>query len=187
MGTVAFAACDSGTHTQEHDKTTAAEADTASTATAATDAALSNEKREFMGYAYNTSNLQVEMGKLAEERGRSEQVKQFGKRMVDLHGKKQKELREMSQQYGVTLPQTMTSDQTVRVQELRDTKPENFDKVYWDNVIDVHKEALDEFERSVKDIAPTDTTAFSLWALNTTKEIRAQMEEAMRFRLDQRQ
>ena len=187
MGTVALIACDSGTQTQEQDARTTTDADTTSTATGATDTSLSNEKREFMGYAYNTSNLQVELGKLAVEKGRSDQAKQYGKRMVDLHGKKQGELKEMSQRYGVTLPQNMTDDQSGRIQELRDTNPENFDKAYWDNVIDAHKEAVDEFERSVKDIAPTDTTAFSLWALNSTKEIRAQMEEAMRFRLDQRQ
>lgn len=180
FGTVAFMSCDSGT--QETDTTS--NVDTELNETAVTDTSLTEEKREFMAYAYNISNQQVELGKLAVEKGISPQVKEYGQRMVDLYNTKLEELQEMSGQYGVSLPQAMEDDQAGRVQELRDTETGKFDRAYWDHVIDAHKDAADEFDDNVKDIAETDNTTFNLWARNTAKEIRAHMEQAMRFRLD---
>ncbi|MBD1396811.1 DUF4142 domain-containing protein [Pontibacter sp. JH31] len=180
LGTVAFTSCDSGT--KETDSNTTV--DTAASDTPVADVSLTDEKREFMAYAYNISNQQVELGKLAVEKGLSPQVKEYGQRMIDLYGKKLEELGEMSGQYQVTLPETMTEDQAGRVQELRETETGKFDRAYWDNVIDAHKDAADEFDDNVKDVAETDNTAFNFWARNTAKEIRAHMEQAMRFRLD---
>ena len=180
LGTVAFVSCDSGT--QETDTTSTA--DTELNETAVADTTLTEEKREFMAYAYNISSQQVELGKLAVEKGFSPQVKEYGQRMIDLYGKKLEELQEMAEQYSVSLPQAMEDDQAGRVQELRDTEAGKFDRTYWDHVVDAHKDAADEFDDNVKDIAETDNSTFNLWARNTAKEIRAHMEQAMRFRLD---
>lgn len=181
-GTLAFSSC--GSDTQETDTTS--NVDTDLNAKAAADSTLTDEKREFMGYAHSISAQQVEMGKLAAEKGVTPQVRNYGQQMVDLYSSKQEELQDMSTQYSVTLPQQMEEDHAGRVQELRDKNPEEFDRAYWDTVIDAHKDALGEFEDNVKDIEETDNTTFNLWARNTTKEIRAQMENAMRFRQDHR-
>ncbi|MDX5417669.1 MAG: DUF4142 domain-containing protein [Hymenobacteraceae bacterium] len=180
FGAVAFMSCDSGN--QETDTT--GNVDTELNQTAVADASLTEEKREFMAYAYNISNQQVELGKLAVEKGISPQVKEYGQRMVSLYGEKLEELQEIAGQYSVSLPQAMEDDQAGRVQELRDTETGKFDRAYWDHVIEAHEDAADEFDDNVKDIAETDNTTFNLWARNTAKEIRAHMEQAMQFRLD---
>jgi putative membrane protein len=177
-GSVAFIACNS--NTRETDTTS--NVDTELNAAAVADTALTGVKRDFMGYAYNISNQQVELGKLAVERGVTAQVREHGQQLVDLYGKKLQELKEMSGQYNVTLPQHMTEDEAGRVEALRDKSQDEFDKAYWDTVIETDKAALKEFEDNVKDIAETDNTTFNLWARNTAKEIRAQMENAMRAR-----
>lgn len=178
-GTLAFTSCDS--NTQETDTSNI---DPELNAQAMADNTLTDEKREFMGYAYNISNQQVELGKLAAEKGISPRVKDYGQQMVDLYSKKIEELQEMSQQYNVTLPQAMTDEQSGRVQELRDKELNEFDRTYWDTVVDAHKDAMDEFDDNVKDIEETDNTTFNIWARNTSKEIRAQMENAMGFRTE---
>jgi putative membrane protein len=179
-GAVAFASCNS--NTQETDTTS--NVDTERNAQAVADSSLTDEKREFMGYAYNISTQQVELGRLAAEKGQTDQVRQYGQQMVDIYSKKLKELQEMAGQYSVTLPQNMTDDQADKVEDLRDEKAGEFDRKYWDTVVEAHKDALSEFEDNVKDIEETDNTTFNLWARNTAKEVRAQMEQAMRFRTD---
>lgn len=182
FGVLAFSSC--GSDTQETDTT--ANVDTELNATAAADSTLNEDKREFMGKAYSISTQQVELGRLAVEKGVTSPVREYGQQMVDLYTKKLEELQDMSGQYSVTLPQQMEEDHSGRVQELRDKNTDEFDRAYWDTVVDAHKDALSEFEDNVKDIEETDNTTFNLWARNTTKEIRAQMENAMRFRQDHR-
>ncbi len=178
LGMLAFASC--GSDRQDTDTTT--NVDPELNATAAADSTLNEDKREFMGKAHSISMQQVELGKLAAEKGLTAQVREYGQQMADLYGNKLNELQEMSGQYGVTLPQQMEDDHAGRVQEMRDKTTEEFDRAYWDNVVDAHKDALDEFEDNMKDIEETDNTTFNLWARNTSKEIRAQMENAMRHR-----
>lgn len=179
-GTVAFSSC--GSDTQETDTTS--NVDTELNTTAVVDSTLNDDKREFMGYAHKISTQQVELGRLAAEKGITPNVRDYGQQMADLYSRKLEELQEMSNQYSVTLPQQMDDDQSGRVQELRDKDTGEFDSAYWDTVVEAHEDALSEFEDNVKDIEEADNTTFNLWARNSAKEIRAQMENAMRLRLD---
>src|SRR5882757_10991740 len=47
---------------------------------------------------------EVKFGKLAEEKGQSEEVKKFGRRMVEDHGKAQEELKQVSARERFNLP-----------------------------------------------------------------------------------
>ncbi|MCP2043548.1 DUF4142 domain-containing protein [Pontibacter sp. HSC-36F09] len=180
LGTLAFTSCNS----DKQETNTTAEVDTEMNTTTPVDSTLSEDKREFMGKAHSISTQQVELGKLAVEKGTTQQVRDYGQQMVDLYSKKLDELQDMSGQYSVTLPQQMEEDHAGRVQELRDKNTDEFDRAYWDTVVEAHKDALEKFEDNVKDIAETDNTTFNLWARNTGKEIRAQMENAMELRQD---
>lgn len=181
LGTFAFASCSSDT--QETATTTTNVGTEVETAVAA-DTALTEEKREFLGKAHSITTQQVELSKLALEKGTNDQVRDYAQQMLDIYNKKLGELQEISTKYKAPLPQQMEEKHAERVQELRDAKSEDFNRSYWDTVVEAHKDALDEFEENVKDIEVTDNTTFNLWARNTGKEIRAQMENAMRFRQD---
>ncbi|MHC2991261.1 hypothetical protein OB13_06580 [Pontibacter sp. HJ8] len=181
FGSVALISCNSGT--QEQDTTTATETEQPTT-TASVDTTLSEDIGEFMGYAYNNSALQIELGKLAVEKGSTPEVRQYGQKMVDLYAKRQKELKEIAGENAAKLPQNMADDQMGKVQELRDKDPKEFDKAYWDTVVDAHKEALNVFDDKVKTLKETDNAAFNLWSRNSAKEVRAHMEEAMKHRED---
>lgn len=182
LGTLAFASCSSDTQ----ETNTTADTDTEMNTTTAVDSTLNDDKREFMGKAHSISTQQLELGKLAVEKGTTAQVRDYGQQMVDIYSKKLDELQDISKRYTVTLPQQMEEDHAGRVQELRDKNSNEFDRAYWDTVVDAHKDALQAFDDNVKDIEATDNTTFNLWARNTGKEIRAQMENAMRFRQDNR-
>ena len=64
-----------------------------STATATTgssmtmDNEVSNESKQFMDKAATSGKLEVELGKMAQEKASAQEVKDFGQRMVTDHGK----------------------------------------------------------------------------------------------------
>ena len=189
VSALAFSACGNSGNNEEQQATSTevATEDTTGTAVAApADTSLTEDKKELLNFAANASMLQLELGKLAVEKGRSNEVKQFGQRMTDIYTTKQKELQDIAKQYNYSLPQTMDDDQMGSVQELRDTDPEKFDKAYWDAVVDAHQNAIKEFDDELKNVKEATASPLTIWTRTSLKEMRAQMEEAMRFRLDLR-
>ncbi len=187
----AFTACNSDSGKQEGeatDTTTApAETDTTGTATAApTDTTLTDEQKQFLGDAYKHTQLQLSLAKIATQKGTTDDVKEYGQRISQIYTTRQKELAEMAKQQNVTLPTALDDNEQEKVDNLAKAKPDEFDKAYWDNTIDAHKAAIDEFDDIIKDVPQNNVAPFNLWVRNTRKEMQAQMEQAMRMRLDQR-
>lgn len=170
-GMLAFASCDSGTNGQQTTEATG-------TPVVAPDTAVTEEKQELMHYAARNNMLQMELGRLASEHGNTEGVRVYGQRLMDWYSDKQAELRELAQQYNVTLPMELNDDQQEHVEELRNTAVTKFDEKYWAELADAQQNAINEFDNTLKDVEESDATSFSIWAHNTRKELQAQMEQA---------
>ncbi|MFT2009033.1 DUF4142 domain-containing protein [Pontibacter sp. 13R65] len=183
LGTLSFVACDSGTNTNTEQQTANGQVNEA---VAGDIDSLTAEKRDIIPFMAKASLLQIEMGNLAAEKGQSDQVKQYGKQMADLYSSKKGELHDFAGTYGVSLPESLDEDQQKEIQKLRETKPEEFDMAYWDKAIEAHKDAVDEFDSNLKPEDEALANPFGVWARNTKKEKQAQMEQAMRFRLEQK-
>src|SRR5262249_48342777 len=67
---------------------------------------VSSTDREFMTKAAAGGIAEVEMGRLATQKGASEDVKKFGQRMIDDHSKANNELMSLAAKKGVSLPTT---------------------------------------------------------------------------------
>ncbi|WP_266202793.1 DUF4142 domain-containing protein [Pontibacter kalidii] len=171
-GAFLFASCDSGSG----EETTTAETTSQTATVAGTDSTLTEDKQELMQFAARNNILQVELGKLAAAQGASDAVKTYGQNLVDWYTTKQEELRELSQQYGVSLPQQLEEEGKEHLTELREA--ENFNEEYWEQLTEAQQEAIDKFDDGLKDIEEADATAFSVWARNTLKELQAQYEQA---------
>ena len=170
-GMIAFSSCDSGANEERTTEATG-------TPVVAPDNTITEEKQELMAFAARNNMLQIELGRLAVQQGSTAEVKQYGQQLVDWYTTKQQELQELARQYNLTLPQQMNEDQLKHVEELRNTKPTEFDRKYWEELSDAQENAIDEFDSALKDVEEANATAFSLWARNTRKELQAQMEQA---------
>jgi predicted outer membrane protein len=73
-------------------------------ASAAGVSTLDRSDRGFMDKAAMGGMAEVHMGKMAQERGTSQQVKDFGARMVQDHGKANSELQQLASAKGLQLP-----------------------------------------------------------------------------------
>src|ERR1051325_4680403 len=62
---------------------------------------------------------EVQMGKLAQEKAQGQEVKDFGKRMVDDHQKMADELQSLAQQKGVKAPDKPGMKETAKLKDLQ--------------------------------------------------------------------
>ncbi|WP_276499164.1 DUF4142 domain-containing protein [Pontibacter litorisediminis] len=172
-GALLLASCDSGNNQEQ---ATANNTASQEATVLGNDSTITEDKQELMQFAARNNMLQVELGKLATAQGTSDAVKNYGQNLVDWYSTKQKELQDLAQQYSVTLPQQLQEDDTEHITKLREA--ENFNEEYWNQLTEAQKDAIDEFDDNLKDVDQASATAFSMWARNTLKELRAQYEQA---------
>ena len=136
---------------------------------------LAAADRKFVMEVAHGGMAEVELGKLAAEKGSSDAVKQFGKRMADDHGKAVEELKQLAQQKGVTLP----PDLDVRHKQLRDRLAKlsgaTFDKTYANEMVKDHKKDVAEFKRGANAAKDPDLKA---WAGKTLPTLQDHLKQA---------
>ena len=70
--------------------------------------AVSSADKKFAMEAAQGGLAEVELGKLATQKGQSDKVKQFGQRMVDDHTNANNQLKSLAQKDNITLPTDTT-------------------------------------------------------------------------------
>ena len=110
---------------------------------------LSAKDKMFMKKAAKGGMKEVAMGKLADEKGQSDDVKSFGKRMVADHSKANDELKKIAVQKNAKLP---TKEPTVGWTS---------DKAYMDAMVKDHEKDLAEFQEEAKSGSDPDVKKFA--------------------------
>jgi putative membrane protein len=134
--------------------------------TLATAMPVNEDVANFAVKAANGGMMEVEMGKLAEERASSKSVKDFGARMVKDHEKLNAELKSLAAEKNITLPATMGDDMQKKMDDMRKDSTK-FDKDYIDKMVSDHKDDIDLFEKNVKDSKDSTFKNFAVKALPT--------------------
>jgi len=116
---------------------------------AAGSSSLSAKDKMFMKKAAKGGMMEVAMGKLADEKGQSDDVKSFGKRMVADHSKANDELKKIAAQKNAKLP---TKEPTVSWSS---------DKAYMDAMVKDHEKDLAEFQEEAKSGSDPDVKKFA--------------------------
>ena len=110
---------------------------------------LSVKDKMFMKKAAKGGMMEVAMGKLADEKGQSDDVKSFGKRMVADHSKANDELKKIAAQKNAKLP---TKEPIVSWSS---------DKAYMDAMVKDHEKDLAEFQEEAKSGSDPDVKKFA--------------------------
>ncbi|NJO68084.1 MAG: DUF4142 domain-containing protein [Bacteroidetes bacterium] len=90
------------------------------------------EIREFADNAAMGGMMEVELGKIAQNKGMSQQVRDFGKMMETDHGKANTQLKAALQSLSLNVPATMDKDHQDKVDNLNKKAGNDFDKEYID-------------------------------------------------------
>jgi putative membrane protein len=105
-----------------------------------------NDDKKFVKEAAIGGLLEVELGKLAQEKGSSDAVKQFGQRMVTDHGKANEELKEAATKSGYTVPASLDSKHQSKIDKLSKLSGPDFDRAYVKDMVKDHQEDIRKFQ-----------------------------------------
>ena len=102
-----------------------------------------------MKKAAKGGTMEVTMGKMAEEKAQSDDVKSFGKRMVTDHSKANEELKSIASKKGIELPSKERSGKWTS------------DKAYMDMMVKDHEKDLAEFKEEASSGSDPDLKKFA--------------------------
>jgi putative membrane protein len=146
-------------------------------ASAASDGKMASSDSKFINEAAQGGMAEVELGKLASERGSSDAVKQFGQRMVTDHGKANDELKQLAQQKGVTLPTDLDSKHKKTIDRLSKLSGADFDKAYARDMVRDHDKDVKDFQRESQKAKDADLKSWAGKTLPVLKEHQQQARE----------
>jgi len=115
--------------------------------------ALSDKDKAFMKEAAKGGMMEVDMGKMAQQKGKSPDVKKIGGTMVADHSKANAELMAIAKKKGVDL-----SKEKAPKHSMNDA---NFDKEYLSMMVDDHQKDLAAFQAEAKNGSDADVKAFA--------------------------
>jgi putative membrane protein len=104
---------------------------------------------------------EVELGRLAQQKGASEQVKQFGARMVADHSKANEELKQIASAKGIQVPATLDKKHEKTVDKLQKLSGADFDRHYMKEMVSDHKEDVSEFKKEANSGKDPELKAFA--------------------------
>src|SRR5215212_3687419 len=114
--------------------------------------------------------MEVELGRIAASKGASDEVRQFGQRMVDDHSKANAELMQLASGKGMTLPTAPDAKHQAETRKLSALSGEKFDKEYVKMMVKDHKKDVGEFEKEASRGMDADIKAFAASTLPTLRE-----------------
>jgi putative membrane protein len=131
--------------------------------------------KTFVTKAAQGGMAEVELGKLASDKGSSEQVKDFGKKMVDDHGKANDELKSLAQSKNITLPTDLTAKDKALRDRLSKLSGAAFDRAYMQAMLNDHRTDVSEFRMESKSGSDPDVKQ---WAAKTLPTLESHLKLA---------
>lgn len=123
------------------------------------DSGLANQQamadQAFVRKALEGSAAEVQLGQLAQQKSQSEDVKQFGQKMVEDHTQLGDQIKPVAQQLGVKEPKGPSKKDKQLMAKLEVLSGPQFDEAYIQAMVKDHKQDLKEF----KDTAQTAQNA----------------------------
>jgi putative membrane protein len=131
---------------------------------------LSPADKMFVNKAAQGGMAEVELGQLATQKGQSQQVKDFGQKMVDDHSKANDQLKSIASQENITLPTGLDAkDQAVK-DRLSKLSGAQFDKAYMQDMVQDHNQDVAEFQKEASNGKDPAVKNFAQQTLPVLKE-----------------
>jgi putative membrane protein len=122
---------------------------------------LTDDENKFVMNAASGGMMEVQLGKLAQEKSSNTKVKDFASMMVTDHTKANDDLKALAQSKGITLTETLKDEHQKHITDLNEKTGADFDKAYMKLMVDDHKDDIDNFQKCSKDSKDADVKAFA--------------------------
>jgi putative membrane protein len=131
---------------------------------------LSAQDRKFMTEAAQGGMMEVQAGQMASEKAQSAAVKEFGRRMVQDHGKANAQLEQTAGSLGLTLPKELSADHRQHMDKLSRLTGAAFDAEYMKHMVHDHQKDVAAFEKQAEGGGNPALRSFAQQTLPTLRE-----------------
>lgn len=136
---------------------------------------LNEDQSDFLVNVASAGMKEVELGRLAQEKGLHKRVKAFGKMMQDDHESINQEVKSLASRKQITLPASVSSEQQREIDDLRKLNGRDFDLRYMNMMVDDHEKEIRQFEDASENHKDSDIQTF---AAKTLPKLRAHLDSA---------
>jgi putative membrane protein len=133
-------------------------------------ATLGGMPQDFVREAVQTDMLEIQAGRLAAEKAKSSEVREFASRLVADHGAASRQLEQIAQARGVQVPQSLPADKQQALDSLQEKSGTEFDRAFAKEMVQGHEEAVRMFEQAAQNAADPEVKAFAARQLPKLRE-----------------
>lgn len=112
--------------------------------------AQNDPEAKFLEDAVRSDVAEVKLGELAQQRGQSEAVREFGKMLVEDHSSAMKKTAELAKDLKVIPPAQASAEQTAKHDALARLSGAEFDRQFAAEMVKAHEEAIAKYEKQAE-------------------------------------
>ncbi len=125
---------------------------------------------QFLVDAATADYKEIEGAKVAANRAVNAEVKEVAKKIISEHESNLATLKQLAAAKSISIPATAPQEATDYMNKLNDTKAENFDKEYVDDLVNRHKNHINELEQQWESINDADIKDYISNSLSKLRE-----------------
>jgi putative membrane protein len=163
-----------------HQDAPASKSTTAASATSKSSTRSATPDVHFAREAAQGGMAEVKLGQLAQEKGSSDTVKTFGKRMVDDHSKAGDKLKEVASHESITLPSDLSAKDQATYDRLSKLNGAAFDRAYARDMVKDHETDVAAFQKEANAGKNDSLKSFASETLPTLQDHLKQAKEMMK-------
>jgi putative membrane protein len=133
---------------------------------------------EYVLMAAEVDMKEIELGKLAQQKGMDAEVKSFGKMMVDQHTASSAKTKALAQSKNISLPTATTDKVREAMEDLNKKTGKDFDEAYIDMMVDGHEKTIEKMERASENAKDAD---IRMWAADMLPVLRTHLDHAKKL------
>lgn len=133
-------------------------------------ATLTSADQNFLMNAARGNLFEVRMGNLAMQKASSNEVKEFGQRIVTDHSQAEQKLDQMATAMNFTLPHEVSPEQQSEINHVEKASGKDFDREFMKMMVIDHMRDISAFERAASEATNAAVKQFAAQTLPTLKE-----------------
>ena len=140
------------------------------------------DSQKFIKAAIEGNMAEVDVGKLAQEKGKSDAVKKFGQMLQTDHGKANEEAKSAAQNVGVEPPSGASVGEQATYLKLKVLSGDTFDKSFANTMVSDHQKDIKEYQK-----ASGKNDAVGEYAKKTLPTLQTHLKEAQQLQAQLKQ
>jgi putative membrane protein len=131
---------------------------------------LARTDRLFIREVASSGMMESQLGQLAQEKGNTQEVRDFGTQMLADHTKAGVELKDLAAKKNVKLPEQLQLKHKTMVAKLSKLTGAKFDKRYLRTMVKAHLKEVASFKKAAKKLKDADLNAWAVQMLPVVEQ-----------------